>query len=490
MQAPHLLKVFDGNALAHWSSLTSLSTVSVNGDTFLFAASEATAGLQSFRIGADGTTAHAASTSLGGTYSWPDDMIAVTMGDDLRLLLPSDDSGMTRVLTPDGHGAATVGTAPVLASTSAMTALEVEGTTFLVTADTNAPHLRMYTIGPDWTMRGVAAASDTDKTMLDGVTDIASIRSGGHSFVLTASPLEGGITAFEVTADGRLVLTDELRPKDGLWVSGIASLHAVEVGDESYIVTASNLSSSISVVRVNALGVMFVQDQMNDDLTTRFHGVEDLGTFTMNGRSFIAAAGSDGGLSVLELLPGGTLYHHTAIEAGGWDGGSVSAIEAVVTGTSVQLYLGHAASPGLTQLSLDLSTLGQRIEGSDRRDMMEGTKGDDILIGHNGADTMNGGAGEDVLIGGSGVNRMTGGSGADTFVLAAESGTDHILDFRQGEDRLHLGNWGMVYDISAITIEETATGATLSWNRHFVQITSDDGNPISVASWGADDFIF
>ncbi len=64
------------------------------------------------------------------------------------------------------------------------------------------------------------------------------------------------------------------------------------------------------------------------------------------------------------------------------------------------------------------------------RDRLTGSAGDDDLRGGAGADTLDGGAGGDSL---------TGGTGADIFIVEDGTGTDEIVDFERGRDRLDLG---------------------------------------------------
>jgi RTX calcium-binding nonapeptide repeat (4 copies)/Spondin_N len=74
-------------------------------------------------------------------------------------------------------------------------------------------------------------------------------------------------------------------------------------------------------------------------------------------------------------------------------------------------------------------------------DILEGNQGDDYLYGNEGNDVLRGGRGDDILFGGSGFNRLTGGVGSDIFVLSAGAGFDQIIDFNLGGgDRLRLAN--------------------------------------------------
>lgn len=64
---------------------------------------------------------------------------------------------------------------------------------------------------------------------------------------------------------------------------------------------------------------------------------------------------------------------------------------------------------------------------------IKGTKADDVLAGGVADDVLNGKTGDDVLVGGAGADTMKGGKGVDTFVV---SYGDHILDFKQGVDKI------------------------------------------------------
>jgi VCBS repeat-containing protein len=69
-------------------------------------------------------------------------------------------------------------------------------------------------------------------------------------------------------------------------------------------------------------------------------------------------------------------------------------------------------------------------------DVINGAGGSDRLIGGLGNDRLDGGTGRDTLEGGLGNDILTGGAGADDFVFGLLSGTDHITDFKPGEDHI------------------------------------------------------
>lgn len=182
----------------------------------------------------------------------------------------------------------------------------------------------------------------------------------------------------------------------------------------------------------------------------------------ISGSRFADEILGDGGANVLrgrggdDVLDGGgggdTLSGGDGIDlvSYGWAGG----IEA-------DLRLGTARSDrGSDRLAeienVDGSRGDDRILGDSRdntlfgdagADLLRGRGGEDILQGGAGDDSLRGDAGDDLLEGGSGVDAMRGGAGRDTFrysVLIDQSepggdvrpGRDTVLDFTRGLDRL------------------------------------------------------
>ena len=80
-------------------------------------------------------------------------------------------------------------------------------------------------------------------------------------------------------------------------------------------------------------------------------------------------------------------------------------------------------------------------------DLLEGGDGNDNLWGHEGADVLDGGDGNDLLGGGEGNDILTGGAGADTFhferyIEQPDIGDDVITDFDPAEDLIDLSAIG------------------------------------------------
>ncbi|MBW4474768.1 MAG: hypothetical protein KME45_30970 [Stenomitos rutilans HA7619-LM2] len=94
------------------------------------------------------------------------------------------------------------------------------------------------------------------------------------------------------------------------------------------------------------------------------------------------------------------------------------------------------------------------------KDYLAGGEGNDTLFGQAWDDFLVGDQGDDVLFGGSGHNTLVGGLGKDIFALTGE-GTDLVLDFTVGQDRLGLAA-GLTFDQLTLT-QGTGVNASSTW---------------------------
>ncbi|WP_221931934.1 matrixin family metalloprotease [Paracoccus sp. M683] len=108
---------------------------------------------------------------------------------------------------------------------------------------------------------------------------------------------------------------------------------------------------------------------------------------------------------------------------------------------------------------------GDRLDGGDGNDQLNGGLGidrllgglgNDLLFGGGGNDTLQAGAGRDTLNGGTGEDLLTGGAGADVFVFRGPVGTDRILDWQDGIDRISLegrNGFDSFADVAALAVQ-------------------------------------
>ncbi|MFG6100364.1 TIGR03118 family protein [Leptothoe sp. ISB3NOV94-8A] len=106
-----------------------------------------------------------------------------------------------------------------------------------------------------------------------------------------------------------------------------------------------------------------------------------------------------------------------------------------------------------------------RIGGKSGNDILSGDAGDDYIWGDAGDDILMGVTGNDILVG----DNDSGGSGSDLFVFGNGDGTDTILDFEVGVDRIGLMEGELVFADLSLTqdgdntlLGVTSTGETLA----------------------------
>lgn len=388
-------------------------------------------------------------------------------------------------ITATASGTPTLITTP-MADLCAMQVLDYASGDLAVTARRGAAGLDLFHLSDRGGLTPITQIRDGAKTYLDGVTDTAILQRGADRLLLTISPLENGLTSHRIAADGSVEWLDSFGPREGLAVNGLSMLQTARLGGTDFAIVAATLSSSLTVLRVNPMGVFFATDMMIDDRSTRFAHLAAFDTFTAQGRLFVVAAGTDSGISLLEILPDGRLSHIDSFSLEGAQGPrAVTAIKAEVIGKSLAIMLVDARADRVLHYGLALDSLGIRIDAVAGQALGDGL--DNRLIGGAGAETLSGGGGADYLHDGGGADLLTGGAGADVFVLARDGVADRVTDFTQGQDRLDLGDWGRVYSIQGLTMTPTQTGAVVDFGAEHLIVTSVSGTSLTLTD---SDFLF
>ncbi len=376
-----------------------------------------------------------------------------------------------------------------LIGASQMEILDFGVTDLAAVVQHNVAGVQLFQITNKGVLSFMSTISDTAKSYVSGISDLASFSIGPDRFLLTLSASENGISSFYVGLDGAVVLIDSLGASDGLWISGPQTMQVAQILGQNFVVIASSGSDSLSVVRMNAMGIFFVADHLVDDQDTRFANVMTLDLFEANGRMFVVAAGTDAGFSVLELLPNGELSKYvTYVRETGAGLAAVTGIEAKVIGNEVFLFMTDATGAQVHQFEVSLATLGTRIMATGG--VTVGTGLDERIIGSVVADNLQGGAGRDWLHDGAGQDLLSGGDGADVFIFERDSQSDTVLDFELGIDKLDLSGWGRIYSMYSLDIQSTATGATIDFGAEHLIVNSHTGQSLSVAIFAETDFIF
>ena len=316
-----------------------------------------------------------------------------------------------------------------------------------------------------------------------GITALAGVVSDGQSYLVAAGS-GGAISVWRVGSDGGLAATG--LPVDNPGIGGPVRLATFQVDGIGYVVAAGAVSSTLTVMRVDPDGGVTVTDHVMDTLATRFGGAMQLDVLQVGGRTYVAAAGADDGISLFVLRPDGRLHHLSTVEdtlTARLD--NPGGVALVADGGLIRVYSGSEAIDGVHRFSFSTGNVGQWITGGPAGETLAGGAGDDMIFGAGGDDVLSGGAGHDILISGGGSNTLTGGTGADIFVLHASGRRNVITDFEPGIDRLDLSAWPMFRHAGQLTVSPFGAGATVQFGAEELELRRAGGGQISAAEVAA-----
>ena len=413
---------------------------------FLVSTSGANGGLASFEIEANGTLdlvdTHffgAAQARLGSSQ-----IRALDIGGTGYVFtsMIGSQNLIGQVFSGSGALGATSRIAGFSGKTGAMAALEditLPGGHFLYAAKHDGNGVDAYRLSGSAHHLSGASVTDSAQTYASGIADLSTATIGGRTFLLTLSGREHGISSFEIGSNGSLTHSGRLGAQQGLGVNAPTDLETVSAYGSTYAVIASAGSSSLTVLKLNNGGSFERADHILDTLHTRFAGVTAVETVKVNGQVYVLAGGADDGLSLFVMLPDGRLQHLESIAQTNSNSlGNIQDMVATRIGSDIQVYAASGTSPGISQLTVDLPTLGSNLIGGSGNDRLNGTADAEVIFGGDGNDTLHGGFGDDYIVDGPGTDSMTGSGGADVFVLSYDRQPDRILDFQPYRDWIDL----------------------------------------------------
>jgi len=480
------------------NGISDLEVFKVLGGYRLFSSAFADGGLQSFRLAAGQAASYADVLDAGptsGTYGVTNISIFTARGQDI--LLPSgryDDKAAVHNLNSDG-GFSLVknqsASANVLGQFTEVEHATFGARTYIYASQAGRSGFETFNLTAKQDMHFQRLTADTDLTKIGDIADMEVMKVGRRTFLFAASTLDAGVSSFRIKSHGQTTHVDTVNPSDGGGFSLPTVLETTKSGGHSFLLMGAAGTDSISVFRVSNRGTLTETGYQQDDLSTRFAGVAAMTSFTISDRSFVIAGGSDDGLTLFELNPNGTLFTLGSV-ADQLDTtlNNVTAISAQVFGSEVQVFAAGEGDAGITQFSIDMSSLGVVQKGKRTPDHLIGTPQDDLLFGMRGKDTLDGGAGDDRISDGYGRDTMTGGPGADVFVFTQDGKTDVVTDFVMGEDRLDLSDFSMLYHFSDIEIQTRSYGFRLVVQGEVIALHTAPGPTALGHELGQDDFIF
>ncbi len=321
-------------------------------------------------------------------------------------------------------------------------------------------------------------------------SNLVTTTHNGQTYAFASYGTENTVAMYRQQGDGSLTYVDSVAANVGLWVDRPGALSVATAADGGlYVVVAASGTDSLSVLAVTGDG-MTVVDHVLDTRDTRFDNASHVTSVTIADQSYVLAAGADNGLSLFVMLPGGCLQHVETFEAtidAPLNG--ITALEAMAIPGGLRIWASTEAAPYLSEFSVSFDNLGVADLANDTGDTMQGTAGDDVLIGGDGADLITGGSGDDFVMDGEGADTLSGGAGVDTFVLARDGADDVIEDFDPLEDVLDLSGFGSIGGTGDIAVTTRSWGAELRFGDEVIDVRSTNGAPLRATDFTAENLI-
>ncbi len=474
------------------SGITDLDLVAISGGYRLYTTTRAGGGMMAFNLTSTAMTV-LDQLSISAGYGVPAygqlDQMTIA-GQSAVLVMGASGARLSglSVAANGSFGAAVQVPGTVAGSIASQTSLALGGQTFVYVNKMGNGDLLGYRMLPDGSaveVEDLAARGDYQGVDVRAMT---SAVVGGVTYLLALSTSSEGLRSFRVQADGGLVAVSSLGAAGGLGISAPSAIETVQLGARTFALVAAAGSSSISVIEVTAAGRLTLSDHIIDTLDTRFQGVQAMTSVTMNDRVLIFAGGGDQGISLLTLLPDGKLLlldQQLAMQGLKID--NITALAASVSGGKVDLYIAGEGA-GIIRLRVDPGPLAAPIMGGTANNVLNGGASNDVASGLAGADSLYGGAGDDILMDGTGTDELYGGAGADIFVMAADGESDTIRDFQIGIDRIDLTSWGRIYSLDALTLKARGNGhLVITHGTETLTIVQGNGQPLPASAMKSSD---
>jgi len=347
--------------------------------------------------------------------------------------------------------------------------LDNGGTDLLIAARPAGEGFDIFRAGPAPTFLSHTAGPD-------GITAMCSARVGGSTFVAVGGGGDDTLAVYRLDGAHRAVQTHAVGPADLLPIHQPSALATVEIGGSAWLMLAASGSSSITALRLNGNGRLSFSDQIMDGRDSRFGGVTAMDWAIVDGRAWGVAAGTDRGLTLLRLLPDGSLCIDRSLPDT-LATGSGPVIDVDLTPAGGVLHLSVLTGDALTRHRIDTGTAGVDRTGTPGNHL-SGTAGDDILYAADGGGRVMAGDGDDIVTDGHGADTMFGGAGADLFRFDPDGAEDVIRDFDLARDRIDLSGFGMLHDVSGIRMRPTGNGIELVIDGEQLRLVSTALAPI------------
>ncbi len=482
---------FTSGGGASLSGLIDLEITLIDGQWRLFTASETNFGMGVFSIGGgghltarDSVNYSASSGTLGITE------ISIADVGNSNVLIPTgryDNQVALHQLDSDGNFQSVSAPSGSPGSVNRLAHINIGSKTFAFVSEQNGNGFSVYQISGAMQMSYISSQVDTNLTHIGDITSMETARAYNKYYLFAASGFDAGVTSYTVNSLGETIERQTVGPESGLGIAAPSDMSTVMVGRDLYMLLVSSQTDSLTAFKISAYGRMRIMDHVTDDGDLFLQDVTSVETISANGRTFVLVGGAEDGLSLFELTPmtGKLKFLDSIADSGAVSLLDVTDIEAEIFDDVIHLYISSSAEDGITHFSLDLGVITAPIIGTKHADTLSGTQHNDLIMGMNRNDVLYGLDGDDRLVDGRGVDTLIGGNGADVFCFVADGMADILEDFTPGVDKIDMSENHMLYSLDQVDLVEHNWGVLLIFGRDRIKIMDN----ASVGEMNVDDIV-
>lgn len=441
-----------------------IETVEIGEKTFVYVASKFSDTISIFEIFSDGTMdpvgvlSDDSNTALNGVSGFA----STTIQGVTYLYAASENDDSISVFQVQANGTLTLAQTIIDDATleldfpfGELTIAASGGNSFLIVHGNNDDGLSVFRIGTDGTLTNTTNVADTALLGLDNAAGTTVVTMGANTFVYATGAFDDAVTGFQLSAAGQLTHVGTIVDNATRELNGAIGLDSATINGATFLYVAGRDDSGISVFQVAANGALTNVFNYSDTSDLALNGVNDLEVLEFEGTTYLIANGLlDDGITLFqvettgELTPVDTVFDNNNPDL------ALNGTRAVtfVTVDGVGLVI----ASGLDDDGLSIFRLGGN------EPPIDGTEAADILIGTQDGEEINGLGGNDLIVAQDGDDRIDAGEGAD--IVNGGGGDDVILgdnDLTQTESAVTtITETGQDLALT-VTLPDASNGSTL-----------------------------
>ena len=316
----------------------------------------------------------------------------------------------------------------------------------------------------------IAVVYDFTDPALADITKMTATEGGRTDRFYAVSAQSDALVGYSIAPDGALTQDFFLGKDQGFPIDLPNALISTQIDGTQFLITGAFGTNSLTVVAIDEFGDYEIRDHIVDDRFMRFDDVSIVETLRLTGRTFVVAAGNDGGITLFELLRDGRLiFSHQWISSAAYDIGAIEYLKINIYNNDLIFTLKQRDELITQVYAVDIA---------------------DVLSGATIYSTgqASGGSGNDIIIDSNAADILWGGQGSDVFVIAQDGVADTILDFDLDRDIIDLSFWSLLYSVDQLKIEYGTNDISITFgSEHITIIPTPDG---AVQALGHNNFRF